>query len=102
MNYGVPLLKKRENENRTDVHRCITKWFNHRIMHSNGNTGNSRNHIHSQPTQKTKEVIMPAWLGQLAGQIGSQAARYRDWETDRKSTRLNSSHITRSRMPSSA
>ena len=29
-------------------------------------------------------------------------APYRDWETDRKSTRLNSSHITRSRMPSSA
>ena len=28
-------------------------------------------------------------------------ASYRDWE-DRKSTRLNSSHITRSRMPSSA
>ena len=27
---------------------------------------------------------------------------YRDWETNRKSTRLNSSHITRSRMPSSA
>ena len=27
---------------------------------------------------------------------------YRDWETDRKSTRLNSSHITRSRMPSSS
>ena len=30
------------------------------------------------------------------------AGLYRDWETDRKSTRLNSSHITRSRMPSSA
>ena len=30
------------------------------------------------------------------------ASAYRDWETDRKSTRLNSSHITRSRMPSSA
>ena len=29
-------------------------------------------------------------------------AAYRDWETDRKSTRLNSSHITRSRMPASA
>ena len=29
-------------------------------------------------------------------------AEYRDWETDRKSTRLNSSHITRARMPSSA
>ena len=34
-------------------------------------------------------------------ETGLQRA-YRDWETDRKSTRLNSSHITRSRMPSSA
>ena len=30
------------------------------------------------------------------------AAAYRDWETDRKSTRLNSSHRSLSRMPSSA
>ena len=30
------------------------------------------------------------------------AALYRDWETDRKSTRLNSSHSAKSRMPSSA
>ena len=29
-------------------------------------------------------------------------AVYRDWETDRKSTRLNSSHSGESRMPSSA
>ena len=28
--------------------------------------------------------------------------QYRDWETDRKSTRLNSSHSGESRMPSSA
>ena len=27
---------------------------------------------------------------------------YRDWETDRKRTRLNSSHSAKSRMPSSA
>ena len=33
---------------------------------------------------------------------GLRRPGYRDWETDRKSTRLNSSHITRSRMPSSA
>ena len=33
--------------------------------------------------------------------IGS-VLRYRDWETDRKSTRLNSSHSGESRMPSSA
>ena len=30
------------------------------------------------------------------------AIGYRDWETDRKSTRLNSSHEFVSRMPSSA
>ena len=30
------------------------------------------------------------------------AIPYRDWETDRKSTRLNSSHLKLSRMPSSA
>ena len=30
------------------------------------------------------------------------ASAYRDWETDRKSTRLNSSHEFVSRMPSSA
>ena len=29
-------------------------------------------------------------------------ANYRDWETDRKSTRLNSSHSGETRMPSSA
>ena len=31
-----------------------------------------------------------------------QPKAYRDWETDRKSTRLNSSHRSLSRMPSSA
>ena len=36
------------------------------------------------------------------GLVLDQPPPYRDWETDRKSTRLNSSHITRSRMPSSA
>ena len=33
---------------------------------------------------------------------GYHIANYRDWETDRKSTRLNSSHRSLSRMPSSA
>ena len=36
----------------------------------------------------------------LLGHKGSTS--YRDWETDRKSTRLNSSHSRASRMPSSA
>ena len=34
--------------------------------------------------------------------INYYANNYRDWETDRKSTRLNSSHSRASRMPSSA
>ena len=33
---------------------------------------------------------------------GATEDAYRDWETDRKSTRLNSSHSAKSRMPSSA
>ena len=35
-------------------------------------------------------------------QFHSSREWYRDWETDRKSTRLNSSHSAKSRMPSSA
>ena len=34
--------------------------------------------------------------------VYGDARVYRDWETDRKSTRLNSSHEIPSRMPSSA
>ena len=36
------------------------------------------------------------------GQWENDKTCYRDWETDRKSTRLNSSHLKLSRMPSSA
>ena len=36
------------------------------------------------------------------GQTETDLVTYRDWETDRKSTRLNSSHSRATRMPSSA
>ena len=39
---------------------------------------------------------------QLPYIISQRPVVYRDWETDRKSTRLNSSHSAKSRMPSSA
>ena len=43
------------------------------------------------------------WGLRATGHLVKQShTYYRDWETDRKSTRLNSSHITRHRMPSSA
>ena len=38
----------------------------------------------------------------IQNQKTENQGRYRDWETDRKSTRLNSSHRSLSRMPSSA
>ena len=41
-------------------------------------------------------------VGTIATALGPIVAMYRDWETDRKSTRLNSSHRSLSRMPSSA
>ena len=46
-----------------------------------------------------KEQIHAVYSTYTSSLLGIQ---YRDWETDRKSTRLNSSHITRARMPSSA
>ena len=44
------------------------------------------------------------WLGNLIFEEKPDVVvcLYRDWETDRKSTRLNSSHRSLSRMPSSA
>ena len=45
------------------------------------------------------KVALPTYYKQ---KIWTVHERYRDWETDRKSTRLNSSHRSLSRMPSSA
>ena len=39
---------------------------------------------------------------QVREQLLIELDKYRDWETDRKSTRLNSSHSGETRMPSSA
>ena len=52
-----------------------------------------------QGLSKTKESVFSKISRAVAGK---SKLEYRDWETDRKSTRLNSSHITRTRMPSSA
>ena len=48
--------------------------------------------------------ISPSLYGSKLSQhgCGMETPIYRDWETDRKSTRLNSSHEIPSRMPSSA
>ena len=53
-----------------------------------------------QVERKAELDKLTAMLG--AVEDGKTLAGYRDWETDRKSTRLNSSHSAKSRMPSSA
>ena len=58
-----------------------------------------------QAAQQNVIKAMQTAYGQALGlgSIKEIDTNYRDWETeDRKSTRLNSSHITRSRMPASA
>ena len=55
---------------------------------------------HSQISPSTPDSPRVYQMEAVVRQISS--APYRDWETDRKSTRLNSSHEFVSRMPSSA
>ena len=52
---------------------------------------------------KKMSGIVAKYLGKEAEDFYNEVKKpYRDWETDRKSTRLNSSHSAKSRMPSSA
>ena len=50
--------------------------------------------------QSTKSLKQQ--LREATAEVAQMAEKYGDWETDRKSTRLNSSHEIPSRMPSSA
>ena len=65
--------------------------------------------IKSNPGDETIRKEFERWvygggkiLPGLVRRRKEEADWYRDWETDRKSTRLNSSHSAKSRMPSSA
>ena len=55
----------------------------------------------SDTSLTTKIAVIDAIMTAETNHI-IKATTYRDWETDRKSTRLNSSHSAKSRMPSSA
>ena len=52
--------------------------------------------------QKCDGSLIPEQYSAARSALGNHTPAYRDWETDRKSTRLNSSHRSLSRMPSSA
>ena len=71
------------------------KWLNSwRLLKMQFNPAKIGNTKHAQGVYK------PVNPQKCKSQIPSYP--YRDWETDRKSTRLNSSHLKLSRMPSSA
>ena len=55
----------------------------------------------SERTDKPLHVYWERFTLWISGMLIARCA-YRDWETDRKSTRLNSSHSAKYRMPSSA
>ena len=75
--------------------------FVHRFRHGN-----------TQPHVVVRDIVIPVeredrfFAVRFDISVIQNSARYevgyRDWETDRKSTRLNSSHSGESRMPSSA
>ena len=48
------------------------------------------------------DVLLDLGLAEAYDDLYNEDVTVRDWETDRKSTRLNSSHSGESRMPSSA
>ena len=58
--------------------------------------------LNNSPSAPTGNIGYNLRYWQWKSAVDTVHGPYRDWETDRKSTRLNSSHITRSRMPSSA
>ena len=59
--------------------------------------------IREQKIQEKKECMSAAQANMITKPREKyKGPSYRDWETDRKSTRLNSSHRSLSRMPSSA
>ena len=63
----------------------------------------SKTEIDKNRSIKNAEKIDNQVTNDAAYSLISRALeKYRDWETDRKSTRLNSSHEIPSRMPSSA
>ena len=54
------------------------------------------------PVVENLSYVAKTLKAQIGGMTDIPIREYRDWETDRKSTRLNSSHLKLSRMPSSA
>ena len=80
-----------------------------RSKRKNGERKDEIDDIYISTKGLARELNLPIWSVSQVNRAGAKddiiegdKAGYRDWETDRKSTRLNSSHSAKSRMPSSA
>ena len=61
-----------------------------------------KNYVAAHLKTYNRDVISNITESNRTDYAAKYGYKYRDWETDRKSTRLNSSHEIPSRMPSSA
>ena len=71
----------------------------------NGKEFDTKEDAEKHLAKRTWDDILTAtliFISHVNNQMITTQEKYRDWETDRKSTRLNSSHRSLSRMPSSA
>ena len=77
----------------------------YRVVYENTkilNISKEDEHLYTRFLQAS-DLLTPEIIMDNIGFVdNSDWEQYRDWETDRKSTRRNSSHITRSRMPTAA
>ena len=72
-------------------------------MYSEGNIWSDLPTVLAAAHEMKSPLVLIRQLALELEDMGENStANYRDWETDRKSTRLNSSHRSLSRMPSSA
>ena len=82
------------------IEQKIDSVVNGRVYNFNGVS------VRSTPPMSYVRSLLPRFSSACNDDSSSIArillAAYRDWETDRKSTRLNSSHRSLARMPSSA
>ena len=113
--YNIPTAAFIETSNEKEAHDFIDTMSEPIVVKADGLCA-GKGVIIAQSKEEAKKAASEMLSGEAFGDAGtsivveeyldgyelSVLAIYRDWETDRKSTRLNSSHITRSRMPSSA
>ena len=86
----------------TDL-QALTQWVGRKCRNHNPAEGMERGGSRSKAkvgivADDDKNTV----IYQSGGRRFHPLSVYRDWETDRKSTRLNSSHSGEARMPSSA